>query len=256
MSRYPLRTRFAQNLRRLSRQKRNFAEVSNELGINRQQFNDYLNGRSLPNEQIVLNILRYFNIDISELFSRNMILEAPPLESIYNNNIFRTFDAILKNNRSSRFIKTGLYYVYFPIDADMKYILCSLLAIRVEGSVTTFRRITKIISPNYEAANHIRGIHKGIILTINNRVLFYGFDSANNYAPSLLVGDLTLSSEVFISGISLISAPFDYRNTPFAIYPIGKNTSIGEAMKNVRIHKYDSCYLNSTIVDVLRSKVT
>lgn len=64
-----LRKVFAENLRSLSERRTSIAQICREIGINRQQFNKYLSGNSLPSQLWMQRISGYFSVSVSDLFS-------------------------------------------------------------------------------------------------------------------------------------------------------------------------------------------
>ncbi|HEY5364153.1 MAG TPA: helix-turn-helix transcriptional regulator, partial [Aestuariivirga sp.] len=59
---------FAENLRRECSQYRSIAAVCEGIGINRQQFNKYLAGGTIPNVLTLRRICNFFNISEQQLF--------------------------------------------------------------------------------------------------------------------------------------------------------------------------------------------
>ncbi|MDG1430229.1 MAG: helix-turn-helix transcriptional regulator, partial [Paracoccaceae bacterium] len=54
---------FSKNLRFLCAESGSIAQVCRDIGINRQQFNRYLNGSGMPSAHNLRRIARYFNIN-------------------------------------------------------------------------------------------------------------------------------------------------------------------------------------------------
>ena len=60
---------FSQNLRSICAEYGSIAQVCREIGINRQQFNRYLNGGGLPSAHNMRRIARHFDLSEADLFS-------------------------------------------------------------------------------------------------------------------------------------------------------------------------------------------
>ena len=58
---------FCANLRLLSDHYKSIAEVCRRLGVNRSQFNKYLNGRSRPSRHIMKKICDFFGVEEYEV---------------------------------------------------------------------------------------------------------------------------------------------------------------------------------------------
>ncbi|SFQ27168.1 Helix-turn-helix [Roseivivax halotolerans] len=69
-----LRLQFGQNLRKLSAKAESISGLCRELGINRTQYNRYLNGESFPRPDVLHRICSYFDLDA------RIVLE--PLEEV------------------------------------------------------------------------------------------------------------------------------------------------------------------------------
>ncbi|WP_245461071.1 helix-turn-helix transcriptional regulator, partial [Mesorhizobium sp. M7A.F.Ca.US.005.03.2.1] len=64
----PIRENLAANLRRLVQRHASVSAVCRELGINRTQFERYLQGKAVPNKTTARLICDYFKIDENELY--------------------------------------------------------------------------------------------------------------------------------------------------------------------------------------------
>ena len=60
---------FSQNLRSICADYGSIAQVCREIGINRQQFNRYLNGTGMPSAHNLRRIARYFDLSEADLFA-------------------------------------------------------------------------------------------------------------------------------------------------------------------------------------------
>ena len=59
---------FSENLRSLCRTRRSVSQICREIGMNRQQFERYLQGQSLPSSHNTYRISRYFGVEEQSLF--------------------------------------------------------------------------------------------------------------------------------------------------------------------------------------------
>ncbi len=62
---------FPENLRSICAEHGSIAQVCREIGINRQQFNRYLNGGGMPSAHNLRRIARHFDLSEADLFSRH-----------------------------------------------------------------------------------------------------------------------------------------------------------------------------------------
>lgn len=73
-----LRRVFGRNLRELSRRCVSISQLCRDLGINRTQFNRYLNGEAFPRPDILSKICTYFEVDARILLEPLEALSRPP----------------------------------------------------------------------------------------------------------------------------------------------------------------------------------
>ena len=161
-----VRSIFASNLRRLSSAQKSHAHVARELGLNRQQFNGYITGKNLPNEGIIDKICSFFQVDVGSLFRDvDPDRDLGPFDLLTDKQ--KKFIARLVNTEKSKKrqgLADGLYYIYFSVPDDRFTVACSLLAVRREGGVTTFRRVTRVGGAVERYRPNTKSIHSGIVL--------------------------------------------------------------------------------------------
>jgi len=108
------------------------------LGINRTQFERYLQGQTVPNKATAKLICDYFRIDEAELYQDPGAPEPrdpglPPIsESLFNQMI----------RPPAPSIAGGTYFTYFSIPARSDLLMRSVTFVRREAELVTFRRVT------------------------------------------------------------------------------------------------------------------
>jgi transcriptional regulator with XRE-family HTH domain len=248
-----LRSLFAQNLRQLSATKRSHAHVARALGINRQQFNNYITGKNLPNETVVDKICKYFNVDAAYMFR-----EVP--ENVANDYILRLsisqrqfIDRLIRfefgvKNKS---LADGLYYIYFSNSDTDKSVVCSLIAVRTEGGLTVFRRVTRIPRKEDSSKSNLSGLHYGIVTSRQNRVTLVGFDLLEDFSTSLLSAISIVSSNILYGGLALISNNGNYRSIPFAIVAVKSGYTFRQALKHANVYPANSVEIDDSVTKYL-----
>jgi transcriptional regulator with XRE-family HTH domain len=234
-----IRSIFAGNLRRLSSREKSHAHVARELGLNRQQFNSYVTGKNLPNERVIDNICAYFQVDVGTLFR-----EADPEADFLNISSLtdrqRKFvERVVSSERSLArpALIDGLYYVYFSVPEDPNLVACSLMAVKREGGITTFRRITRLGGASGARHPRGRGIHSGIVTFRDGLAFFVGVDTTKNTPPTLLVGRAVASSEIIYAGQADILTDSGFRKARFYVTSVSRRTKVWKAMRNVKFHQ-------------------
>lgn len=214
------------------------AHVARELGLNRQQFNGYITGKNLPNERVIDNICAYFQVDVGALFR-----EADPETDFTNLDALadrqkKYLDRIIAIEKSSHRhgLTDGLYYVYFSVPRDRELVACSLLAVKREGGLTTFRRITRLGGISDGRRPKTRSIHSGVVLYRENYAFLIGLDTIDNGGPTILVASPMTSSEILYSGQGHVATGSDFDIVQFYITASPKRTKIWKAMNRVKIH--------------------
>ena len=230
---------FSNNLRRLSSTQKSHAHVARQLGLNRQQFNGYITGKNLPNERVIDNICAYFQVDVGSLFR-----EADP-ESDFRNIESLTdrqrkfIDRLISDEKSTsrQALQDGLYYVYFSVSGDPEMVACSLMAVKREGGLTTFRRITRLGGASGGLRPRGRGAHSGIVMFRDSLAFFIGLDLIDNAAPTILVGRLVTSSEIVYAGQAHLVTDTGFTQVKFLICAVPKRTKVWKAMHRVKFYQ-------------------
>jgi transcriptional regulator with XRE-family HTH domain len=255
----PIRSIFSGNLRRLSSREKSHAHVARELGLNRQQFNGYITGKNLPNERVIDNICAYFQVDVGTLFR-----EADPaadfqnIESLTDQQrkfIDRVISAEKRSTRQA--LQDGLYYVYFAVSGDPEMVACSLMAIKREAGITTFRRITRLGGASGGMRPRTRGVHSGVVIFRDGLAFFMGLDTIGNAVPSILVGRPFASSEILYAGQAHLVTDTGFTQVKFLISPVPKRTRVWKAMHRVRFYqKMELGAYSKKLLDFFSSNIT
>ena len=121
-------TAFAQNLRQLCQEHRSVAEVCRRLGINRQQFNKYLGGASLPSAHTPTPPARFCGLEQEALL-------LPAAEFRARRRALAPAQAPLGGPDSAARLRRylGWYQAYYKSPAYPGRILCSLARFSAEG---------------------------------------------------------------------------------------------------------------------------
>jgi transcriptional regulator with XRE-family HTH domain len=229
-----LRLAFSKNLERLSSTKKSHAQVARDLGLNRQQFDNYLKGRNLPNESVVEKILQYFQVDLPYMFGENTERTGfDRLIEAHKRKLSEYVDNSISNKPGA--ISDGLYYLFFAHDPGGSNYACSLLSIRREGGITTFKRVTRLRGSSGVFKSEPRNVHSGIIVYRDKSVFFVGMDMTDERSPSLLAATPVVSRDVIYGGDALVSTGYNYEVVKFCISPISKRTKVWRAMRNVSL---------------------
>ena len=134
------------------------------------------------------------------------------------------------------------------MSGEVQNFACSLLAVRREGGITTFKRVTRLRGDTGIFKSTARDVHSGIVIYRDGMAFLMALDITHQRMPSLLVATPVASREVAYSGISLISTGNKFGFVRFCISPIQKRTKIWKAMRKVS-------FLSADEIDNLFPKV-
>lgn len=150
---------FANNLRALCAQHGSIAAVCTAIGMNRQQFNKYLAGSTLPNAPTLERICGFFEIAPESLF------QAPPdagggaLPATITGSLSRALGAMHNST-----LRPGCYHVYTPWPREPAKCLRSALLVHQKGGNTLFSRFTKFRNPGSRQRFDLSVRHDGVVL--------------------------------------------------------------------------------------------
>ena len=209
-----LRDLLAMNLRRLCDREPSISAVCRKLGINRQQFNNYLSARNLPNETVVAQICAHFEVEPYELF----LPESHACrDRDWNSPLHRFADEIIRSNGSSGALPdVGSYFVYFDAPFDPTSLVRSYMEVRGENNILTFVRITRLpVNASTQRTQWNR--HEGIIHGEGTNAYWSGYDINAEARPSLLVGHSLRTPPVLYAGVGLVETGNSTEQVGFAV---------------------------------------
>jgi transcriptional regulator with XRE-family HTH domain len=166
-----LRLHFAENLKLLLRKEKSIAHVCRVLDINRQQFNRYLSGESLPGKRNLKKIAQYFKISEASLIS-SAGGENNGAESFHSEPLFeRLFSAF---NSGATSLRDGFYSHYIPALADKQKCLRGLMILKSEPSRTRFDAALSLrpAETGWRSDSLIR--YSGLVRESAGKILFLG----------------------------------------------------------------------------------
>jgi transcriptional regulator with XRE-family HTH domain len=178
---------FAQNLRDECTRFESIAAVCRDSGINRQQFNKYLSGSTIPNARTLRKLCNFLKIEDAKLFIGPEDKSALQLLNGASS-VARRDDAslsvLLKSlNLSCRIheclspsaeIGEGYYSCYFPLEGFPNFLVRSVLKTSIVGAEMRFTRHTRMKSPSNRGESAAFGKHHGYVLDDSTSVILLG----------------------------------------------------------------------------------
>jgi transcriptional regulator with XRE-family HTH domain len=186
---------FARNLREECSRFDSIAQLCRDSGINRQQFNKYLSGSTIPNARTLERLCTFLGIEDAQLFIRPEDKSAlHDLRGIQtkstpeNLSLTKFLHAVNLKNRLPQFatpsseLVVGVYNCYFPLEGIPNFLMRSVLKTSVVGNEMRFIRHTRIKSPSSRSEHVAFGKHHGFVIDDSTSVVLLGrnIHSPNN----------------------------------------------------------------------------
>lgn len=185
---------FATNLRWLSLSRGSIADVCRALGMNRQQFNKYLSGATLPNAATLAKMSDYFQVDQRAFFDRpeslrqNMKPErAEPADEFAALPFAaaRGVMEILDCSKTTQ-MQEGCYTIYYPWSVDPDRIIRGLIVVFRSGPYLCFKRYVKLRNVEASSRRYPRRRHEGFVAQCGSSLYFMGRNSRGLRELSLI----------------------------------------------------------------------
>ena len=192
---------FADNLRRECFRYPSIAAVCSGAGINRQQFNKYLAGKSLPSGNTLGRICNFLQISEESLFLSSKFPVPNPAEPIVPVSgkwrdaplfsLASSIDSVMHGSirAGATAIRTGLYYCYFPLEGSSHHLMRSLVVTRQVSVGLVFSRLTVFPSQDDSVRFVAKSKHEGFVLANERETFFLGINRAHADQMSLISFD-------------------------------------------------------------------
>lgn len=215
-----MKTVFANNLRSLCADRGSIALVCRDIGINRQQFNRYLSGSSLPSAHNLRRISTYFGLTEQDMFDDQMEL-AGPLEGFADTasplaNVASAFSDQARQMR--RYL--GAYHTHFVSPAWQGKILRSLLILYESNGVVVSHTTERASSADGSIQQRSR--YDGLACLKGNRIYLVEKELGENGSLcETIVSSTERSRVMFLRGITM-GVGSEQASTPYASRTIWK----------------------------------
>lgn len=207
---------FADNLRALCTRHGSIAAVCRELGMNRQQFNKYLAGSTLPNAATLEKICSFFAIESESLFHDPAGFRSPAPKGDANpaSLLRRLPPAVLGavagalGRPQEASLRVGCYHFYSAWPRDPSKCVRDALFIHREDGTLLFTRFTKFRPVGQRQRYFLSGRHDGIVLESDRARFLLALNRKGFGEVSLVtIGAENALAQDFLSGLALVMAP-------------------------------------------------
>ncbi|MFD1157325.1 helix-turn-helix domain-containing protein [Roseovarius aestuarii] len=249
---------FSVNLRSICAEHGSIAQVCREIGINRQQFNRYLNGGGMPSAHNLRRIARYFNLAEADLFAdhgdftRRHILNQKRTASgpaDLMTGAFRDQAKVLR-----RYL--GFYHAHFQTPSWDGMILRSLIWLYEKDGYVMTRSLERVRSEDGNINQNSR--YEGMVAQRGNRI--YAVEHEMVREGSIVETILTPSHRQqvkYLRGMT-IGVAWSPHVSPYASRSIWKRVderiSARDALKTCGAFATRSHHIDPTIRNYLEGK--
>ncbi len=252
-----LRETLAANLRQLCRGEESIAAVCRATQINRQQFNRYLSGDSLPSQRTRNRICSYFGITEPDLFREDRSPGPPrqPFDDMPGWSHTEVRSALkLLMSESATSVPPGLYFVHFLVPQQKNTLMRSTMVIRRDGNMTTFRRLTGLSERRGSWWGHFSGDHRGLVLERRHLLYFVALNARHAREPTFMTLRWQPVSRPILGGNAMILTPAGPTIAPVVVAPCRKGTTIRAAMRASHVYSLDDAQIDPIVADLLEQQ--
>jgi transcriptional regulator with XRE-family HTH domain len=236
----------ARNLRRLANLHGNISELCRDIDINRQQFNKYLSGTSLPTSQNMRKICTFFGVTEELLLSASPAgLEASIKTATGSDK--STLDRMIAElateltAQAPRSFKPGYYFAYYPMMADPQRLTRVLIVTWREGHQIFFKRFTRVREPGVKTKYYPRGRHFGIVTQRNDVIFLLGFNRVGYQDINLMTFNALINNSSHMrTGLALIMSPWGPLATRVTLEYIGSKANARDVLRKCQVLAIDS----------------
>lgn len=228
---------FARNLRRICAETASIAEICRDTGINRQQFNKYLSGKSTPSTRTLRKICERLDITETELFAP--FAESPQediAQAYHTDRLGREFDRLIKlfmppNARGVSSgeipLKPGRYFCYFAFPDHPELILRSFIQVWQRNDMLAFACLTRDRGLSQAPRTVVRGRHYGVVISTGAELSMVALNRAPPHQTSMVNLSTMATYGTFRVGVCVTRAA----NGPVACRAVLQQLSDRESTK-------------------------
>jgi transcriptional regulator with XRE-family HTH domain len=246
----PIRRNLAANLKRLVGGHPSVAAVCRELGINRSQFERYLQGQTVPNRATARLICDYFRIDEDELYlapatvAPKHLAQSPIPQALYENMV----------RGPSPAIAGGTYFTYFTVPDRPDLVMRSVTFVRREAELVTFRRVTRWAEGHRQGGARVPGWHYGVAISRLNWIYFAGINRRQTREPSVMAVQWAPFSEPILIGNAFVLTGSGPAGVSVIMRQAIGRLSLRQALRMCQPVSLDDPLLDRLVVSLVRER--
>lgn len=243
---------FADNLRLLCSYKKSISGVCRELVINRQQFNKYLSGSTMPSGNNMRKICDYFGVEEYEIHMPSeefeKLVKARPVAGSLSGQQPRPeiefLDKLFQRGSEDLSKYEGSYYIYYYSTSYPGRILKAYGVIYEEEGRHFFKWIERLSLVGVSGRDGFIYKLKGVVLGLSNRIFVSGYEQIMKNEMVHLILYPTYKNKVSqLSGLLLGVSGADSRepvSQRVLFSYLGKSINHRTAFKRCGVYEVDS----------------
>ncbi len=248
---------FSNNLRSLCADRGSISQICREIGINRQQFNRYLNGTSMPSAHNLRRIARHFDLNEELLFAASAEF-GPAQKGMFPDLGDRSAEAFLAPYRGQqknlrRYL--GFYHSYFCTPSWEGRIFCSLVRFSEKDGLITSRSYENATSGDKSVRQISR--YEGLVTMRGNRIFVTEHERAREGSVAQTILYTAHRQQLkYLRGMTMGLAwrPYPHPYAARAIWKrLSERVSAREAISACGIYPAQSLQIDPTVRNYLNS---
>ena len=255
------KTLFAENLRMICSAESSISEVCRQIGINRQQFNKYLNGTTYPSANNFRKICDFFDIRASEFHLPSIEFEThPTIVSRLNNtkqasDTNHGFQSAFAGQTKALRPYLGYFHSYFETDSWADHTICALVHLyEKDGKI-----LSKTIERSHDPLDDTLYLSKydGQVALLGNRIFVVEFQSLDRDAlVETVLYPFGRGQLSYLRGTTF--GVTSRQRKPFASEVVwkflGTNIDVKAALNTVGLYNRSSKQLDQKVISILNSE--
>ena len=242
---------------------RSISDVCRRIGINRQQFNKYLNGQVHPSRHNMRRICDFFGVTESEMlldeprFAQVIGLRRQPAARTQMEMPMRHLDRIFaRASPVDRY--AGYYFRYFYSFGNKGQIIRSLARIVIRDDRAWFKNIEILRDPDTGRWTHTNK-YEGVVFQLADRIQLFEYETTEvNSVTQMTLYPSYLSRVDYLLGIQT-GVPTRRGRKPgasrVALEFLGTDINLHRAMRQTGLFRDDDPALRQEIVRAIRNEI-
>ncbi len=248
-------TDLADNLRLLCSTESSISETCRRVGMNRQQFNKYLNGTSRPSAGNLRKIANYFGVRPAEMLLPPDEFEihpsvVPRLQgALRASGDAKAFDSAFERQAAPLRRYLGFYLSYFYTESWANSIVCALVHIHERSGIVLTKTIERSVDP--EDGTLYLSKYDGKVALLGNRIFVMEFQSlARDALVETVLYPVGRGQQTYLRGETF--GITSRKRTPFTSPTVwrylGTTIDIRAALRQVGLYDRDSPRLDRRVI--------